>query len=397
MKPLLKKRNEILEVAQEIAQKAQSEDRALTAEEIEQIDGHATEIEQIDEQIKSSSAALAKLAGVGKVDSTAFAKAGDQAGSLGEHAIREIGSRMAEFKNSTGQRSFGTTEFKAATDTHRIADVQGGVPIQVDRTVVQDYRPGPTIASWLGSGTMTSTAIQYYVEALREGKFEAVPELGLKPQLHYTYSTKTDAVTKIAGRIKVSDEMMEDLPFIVSEINGRLMYDLVMEEENQLLNGDGAGANLTGILNRSGLQVMTSPSVGANLDAIYQAKTRVQNATGLYVDGIVINPVDYEKFRLSKDGTDNYYGGGPFSGGATPPLWGTSTIVTPAIAAGTVLIGNGRQAATVYRKGGVRVESTNTNEDDFNYNRVSIRAEERIALAVRRPAAIVKLTLAKGA
>ena len=145
MKPLLKKRNEILEVAQEIAQKAQSEDRALTAEEIEQIDGHATEIEQIDEQIKSSSAALAKLAGVGKVDGTAFAKAGDQAGSLGEHAIREIGSRMAEFKNSTGQRSFGTTEFKAATDTHRIADVQGGVPVQVDRTVVQDYRPGPTI------------------------------------------------------------------------------------------------------------------------------------------------------------------------------------------------------------------------------------------------------------
>jgi HK97 family phage major capsid protein len=67
--------------------------------------------------------------------------------------------------------------------------------------------------------------------------------------------------------------------------------------------------------------------------------------------------------------------------------------VTPAIAAGTVLVGAFNSAAQLFRKGGVQVDSTNSNEDDFKYNRVALRAEERILLAVYRPTAFVKVTL----
>ena len=67
--------------------------------------------------------------------------------------------------------------------------------------------------------------------------------------------------------------------------------------------------------------------------------------------------------------------------------------MTNAIAAGTVLVGNFRQGASVITKAGsgLRVEMTNSDQNDFIYNRVTVRVEERIALAVRYPKAFYKL------
>ena len=67
-------------------------------------------------------------------------------------------------------------------------------------------------------------------------------------------------------------------------------------------------------------------------------------------------------------------------------------MVSPAVAAGTALVANFAQAATLYRSGGVRVESSNSHADDFTNNLVTVRAEERVALAVRKPLAFVKVT-----
>jgi HK97 family phage major capsid protein len=63
------------------------------------------------------------------------------------------------------------------------------------------------------------------------------------------------------------------------------------------------------------------------------------------------------------------------------------------VAAKTVAVGAFQASTTVYRKGGVRVESTNSHVDDFTNNLITTRIEERVALAVRIPAATVKVTL----
>ena len=75
-----------------------------------------------------------------------------------------------------------------------------------------------------------------------------------------------------------------------------------------------------------------------------------------------------------------------------PPLWGLTTVVTPAIKAGTVLAGAFKDA-TLFRKGGVRVDAANTNVDDFEHNLVTLRAEERIALKVPRPSAFAEIKI----
>jgi HK97 family phage major capsid protein len=255
----------------------------------------------------------------------------------------------------------------------------------------------------LGSGSIgaNTNAISYFVEGALEGSFSTVAEGGAKPQLHVADPTVvTDALKKIAGFIKLTDEMLEDLDFFVSEINNRLLYALAMYEESQILSGAGTGTTVLGLLNRSGIQTETGASLVDNADAVFRAMTKVQTATGLSADGIVIHPTDYQAFRLKKDANNQYFGGGFFQGEygvggvlSQPPLWGLRTVVSTAVSAGTVLVGAFSQAATVYRKGGIRVESTNSHVDDFTNNLVTVRAEERIGLAVRRPSAIVKLTL----
>lgn len=388
--------------AQDIMDRAKADGRDLTDEETKTVDEKIAEVKALDEKIAQATKSRQSFDELGKLkdDEETPARKGDEPRTLGEHFVKHAGPRLKEIRGVQGA-SVAAPEFKAATDTQTIGAGFSPVLTQVDRTIVQGVRPRLVVADLLGSGTISGNAISYFVEGVLEGAFTTVAEAGAKPQLHVVDpTTVTDALKKIAGFVKFTDEMTEDLDFYVSEINNRLLYELARFEEQQLLNGAGTGSTVQGILNRSGVQTETGASIADNADAVFRAMTKVSTGSGLDPDGIVINPTDYQTFRLKKDANEQYYGGGFFAGQygqngvpEQPPLWGLRTVVTPAITAGTILVGAFGQAATVYRKGGVRVESTNSHASDFTSNLVTVRAEERVALAVRRPAGFVKLTL----
>jgi HK97 family phage major capsid protein len=338
----------------------------------------------------------------------------DQAAeSLGQHFAKALGQDGARRLKSTRGTTIATTEWmgpgaalgvKAATDPNTSPAVfQTPVLTQYDRFIRRAFRRA-SVADLLGSGTLGrgTNAVSYFIEGSVEGNFATVAEGGQKPQLHFTDPTMTtDSVKKIAGWWDTADEMIEDLDFWVSEINNRGLYLLEMVEESQLLSGDGTGTNVLGLLNRSGIQTVTQAVAPDNApDTIFRAITAVQTATGLPADGIMINPADYQTLRLSKDANSQYMGGGFFAGqygtggiDFQPPVWGLRTIVTAAVPAKTFVVGAFQAATTVYRKGGVRVESTNSDGTKFTKDIVTTRIEERVALAVRMPAAIVKGTL----
>lgn len=390
---------------------ARAENRALTDEE-------RTQYDALEPQLSTARADLARAEAHERHRAAGSAAApgtgGDPVGgdepararNLGQHFINSASEQLAAV--NTGSRfSVAAPAFtNAATDTGVTGGETGSlgaVLTQVDQTIVEGFRRPLVIADLLAAGTLQGQAITYFVEGAMQGDFSTVGENGKKPQMNFINPTPvTDALKKIAGYIKESDEMITDLPFLVSAINTRLLYRLGLFEENQVLDGDGTGTNLRGLLRRSGVQTLgaTTDAKAGNPDLLFQARTSVSTATGFEADGIVINPTDYQALRLAKDANQQYYGGGFFSGQygvggvpVDPPLWGLRTVVTPAIPAGTVAVGAFQPAATLYRKGGVRVEATNSNEDDFVNNRVTIRAEERVALAVRVPSAICKVTL----
>lgn len=417
MATYMEQRDALIKAARDIAEKAQSENRELTVDEANEINAKGAEIADFNEKIKQAKSAQDLLASLGEAKSEEQ-RTYEQVkfGSIGEYAIHGL---KDAFSNIKGRRrtQADLAEYKSEVP------VEGGVPVppaihtiettgagflepEVDRNIARLFRQRPTIASWLGTGSTDSNAITYFQEKPFDpavgGNFGFIANEGdRKPQLLFPDYTKvTENLSRIAGWIKISDQMAEDAPFLVSEINNRLMYQLAMFEEDALLNGDGD--ELTGILNRSGVLTEASASADDNLESLFRAKMAISRATGLSADGIVVNPEDYEKIRLAKDASGNYLAGGPFYGNIyssgqmsdTPPIWGMSNIIqTTSIPAGTALVGAGRVGATVYRKGGIRVEAANTNEDDFVRNVFTVLAEERLMLAVRQPSAFVKVAL----
>jgi HK97 family phage major capsid protein len=393
-----------LKAAQDIVAKAKAEARDLTAEEITEVETKSAEVKEIDGKIEraAKSADLIKsLGGLAPTETTTSSTQVKASRNLGEHAAQALGEKLRGVKGS--RFSLSTPEYKAYSDTQVTggeSGVFGPVLTDVDRNIVTAVRRRLTVADLLGVETISGTAITYFVEGALEGDFTTVGENAQKPQLHFAQPTPvTEALKKIAGFIKESDEILEDMPWYASVINGRLLYQLGLIEENQLLAGDGNGTNLSGILDRA-IQSETSAGATDDADAIFRAMTKVSVGSTLDADGLVIHPTDYQNLRLAKDSNDQYYGGGFFAGQygqggiiMQPPVWGLRTVVTPAIPAGTALVGAFAQAGSVIRKGGVRVESTNTDEDDFTNNRITIRAEERLTLAVRRPYGFVEVTL----
>ena len=394
-----------LKAAREIALKAKSEGRDLTADEVSAFDQKMAEVDDLKAKIKSAEESEARFAKLAAIDPGKDVPDVDEkaAKSLGEHFVKSVGAEGLRRIKETRGTSVSAPEFKAATDPNLTPGSLSPALAQVDRTVVQGFRR-PTVADLLGVGTLGAgtNAVTYFVEGAVEGSFATVAEGGQKPQIHFADPVaRTDAAKKIAAWWDTSDEMMEDLDFWVSEINNRGLYLLGLAEESQLLNGDGTGSNVLGLLNRSGIQTETQAATGDSAqDAIFRAMTKVQTATGMAADSIIINPVDYQALRLSKDANGQYYGGGFFSGlygvggiDFQPPIWGLKTVVSAAVAAKTVVVGALKPASTVYRKGGVRVESTNSDQGKFTKDIVTTRIEERLALAVRVPAAIVRTTL----
>lgn len=405
--------------AREVIDAAKAANRDLTDSEIETYDEAMADVKRIDKEIKRAEDSDRRMRELSEIvdedeadEHDRKSKDGGQGGmtkalTLGHHFVAECGKSLQGVKGKRFTLSSSEYDAKAATDV-QVSPLAGAgldpLVTQYDTRFVTGVRRRLTVADLMPNTTLTSArAVTYFIEGALEGDFANVAENATKPQMHFADPTSvTEALKKIAGYIKESDEMVEDFGFMIGAINGRLLYQLALREENQLLSGDGTGQNLRGLLNRSGIQTMglvADPKSG-NFDTLYKAITAVETGSGFTADGIVINPTDYQNLRLTKDGNSQYYGGGPFTGEygvggvlERPPIWGVRTVVTPAIAAGTVLVAAFQPSSEIYRKGGVRVESTNSNEADFINNRVTIRVEERLLLAVRVPAALVKVTL----
>lgn len=397
---LTKKRARLMDAALD-AKKIMDDDPS--DENIKAASEAAEAVKSMDDRLAKAQAATAAMDALAVADPVVDAGGAPVAAkSLGDHFVKSAGSEVSRFRGG-GRVAVSAPEFKAFDDPQLTTDLglnAGGVLLtDVDRTIVKGPRRA-TITGLFGQGRISGNSIAYFVEGVREGDFEAVAEAGAMPQVHYELpEMRTDSLSKIAGFIKLSDEMLEDLDFLVSEINGRLVYDLSIEEEAQVISGDGLGANLEGLLNRNGVQVANTNAAGL-ADEIFKSMTRITNATGLDADALVINPVDYEGLRLAKDGNQQYMGGGYFQGqyGAggfaeQPPVWGLRTVVTPAVAVNKPVVGAFNLGGTVYRKGGVSIEATNSDDTDFRNGLVTVRATERIALAVRRPNAFVAITV----
>lgn len=371
------------------------------AEALKRASALADEIDETEKALKEAEAFQAKVKSIGALHGADGDGDDAPAKSLGEFAAKGIRERGVK-SGGRFSENLGTFSKAAASPMVTPSGVSAALA-DVQERLYEGPRRRLVIADLLGQETTSRSAVTYFVESdTVNGAVATVAEGAEKPLVSFGDPTPvTESVRKIAAVMKESDEMIDDLPWLASAIDNRGIYLVQLFEEDQLLNGNGSGTNLNGILNRTGILTGQTATGEPNVaDAIFRAMTDISTSSPFTADGIVINPADYQTLRLAKDSNNQYYGGGFFSGQygnggvmEQPPIWGLRTVVTPAIEAGTVLVGAFQQGGSVIRRKGLTVEIANQNEDDFINNRIAIRIEERLALAIRYPKAFAKVTV----
>lgn len=211
----------------------------------------------------------------------------------------------------------------------------------------------------------------------------------MKPESEITFEPVVAEVKKIANTVTVSAEALADAPALNDVIDTTLRYGLSLKEEQQILYGDGTGPNLLGIVPQAvAFSPEFVPPASTMLDDLALGILQSELAL-LPASGIVLHPVDWRRILLTKDSQGRYIvGTGP--GVAAPPqLWGLPVAITPAITQGSWLAGSFQLGATLFDREDAHVELSTEHSDYFKRNLALILAEERLALAVKRPAAFV--------
>lgn len=245
-----------------------------------------------------------------------------------------------------------------------------------------------TVRSLLMPGETSQSSVEYVQETGFTNNAGNVAEGAAKPKSDLTFNLKTAPVRTIAHIFKASRQVLDDSPALRSYIDARAQYGLQFREEQQLLNGDGSGQNLLGLIPQAAafapaFSVSNATAIDRIRLAILQSVLAEFPATG-----IVLNPIDWTKIELTKDAEGRYILGNVVGGNETR-LWNLPVVATQAMQSNRFLVGALALAAQIFDRMEIEVLLSTENTDDFERNMVTLRAEERLALAVYRPQALV--------
>ncbi|MBU3845552.1 MAG: phage major capsid protein [Candidatus Acinetobacter avistercoris] len=303
---------------------------------------------------------------------------------------KTVGQRVVEsddFKNNASSTFKGN--MRIAMPRQAILTAGGPAVTADNQGIIAPIFQRMTVRDLIAGGQTNSNAIEYTVESGFTNNATTVAENTAKPYSDIQFDNITANVRTIAHLFKASRQILDDAPALQSYIDARARYGLQLAEERQLLLGNGAGQNLHGIIPQAQSFDETLVKIGnaTSIDRIRYALLQAVLAE-LPSTGIVLNPIDWAGIQLTKDNEGRYIIGNPVNSNA-PTLWNLPTVETQAMAVDTFLTGAFSMGAQIFDRMDIEVLISTENDKDFEQNMISIRAEERLALAVYRPEAFV--------
>lgn len=314
---------------------------------------------------------------------------------LGEET-KSFGQQVAEAGTEVFKgRAFSANdrlhvELKAITSANNSA---GGFIVSQRETepVAMPKRPDIIMRDLLTVMPIDTGSVDYPKQSVRTNAAAPVAEGTAKPYSNYGWTRATAPVRTIAHLAKLTRQAMDDAPRLQAEVDAEMRYGLALAEDSQILLGDGTGENLLGLYPQATAYAAPAGISVTNPNKIDKLRLALLQASlGLYpADAMVLHETDWTDIELTKDANGRYIFGNP-TGIAGPVLWGKRVVPTVSITVGNFLVGAFKIAATLYDRLKPEVLISSENADDFEKNLLTMRCEERLALAVKRPAALIK-------
>lgn len=340
----------------------------VTEETVSQGEALVKEIAELEEKCAKAEKAEALLKNIGKAETENI--------NTEEHTMTELEQFTQKCAEMTDKKAGARVHFEKAYNTvvtaPQIADVDRSIAPVGNRI---------SASSLFTEAQISGNAITYFLEGAFEtnGAIEPTAQNGKKPQASTSFTPTTLALAKIAAYVKETDEILADAPFLASEVQNTLMHNLGKVEDNYVINAIGSTV---------GIGAATYGGTKTFADGILDAIMKVKSDSAYDASVVVLNPADIVTLMTAKDSNNQYYGGGYFVGaygngavGIPSAIWGVPVYASSAVSQGSALVA-AKEAVKTWRKGGMDVAIAAENEDDFLYNRVTLRAEVRLATAV---------------
>jgi HK97 family phage major capsid protein len=310
--------------------------------------------------------------------------------SLGEMFIES--KAFTEYKSGHGPVDEFDVDVKSLLEQKTVFDTSTGYApeaIRINKLVNYPLET-PMISDLIPQGTTSMNAIKYMEETTFTNAADATAEKEDFPESTLAYTEKSSDVRKIATFMPITEEMIEDIPGIQSVVDDRLGMMIQLKEDTELVSGSGTAPHLRGLLNIVNSQTQAKGS-DPTPDAIYKAMILVMTNAFMNPSGVVMHPLDWQDIRLMKTTDGVYIWGNPSEQGADRN-WGLPVVKTTSMTQNTALVAAFNTAMQIFRKKGLTIEISNSHSDYFTKGQLAIRADERLALVVYRPAAICKVT-----
>lgn len=238
----------------------------------------------------------------------------------------------------------------------------------------------------------TSDTIRYVQETAYDDGTAGQTEGQAKGQSDFDLKAKDAPVQTRAAYMRLSRQMLDDTSFITGYINQRAPKKLFLDEDNQILYGDGTGNNIEGIsqVAQSYSLVMDSSTIVHKLDVLGNAVAQARTQNGEYMANLaLINPIDYYNIAFSKDTENRYLFPEVVTGGNPLTVAGVRIVPNTAVQSDEWFVGDFNMGATMALREGVNIGFFEQDQDNVITNQVTVRIEERYALPIHNPNAFV--------
>jgi HK97 family phage major capsid protein len=316
-----------------------------------------------------------------------------------------------EFKALNGGRAGYSMVRPFETKTLHYKDVYTDLPtgtpgafgtVTRDPMVPRQHTTYKRVRDLFPARQTNSNVIEYFKVTGFTNNASVVPErtsgsFTAKPQSTLTFVGEQTNVRTIAHWEAAHRNVLADEPQLRGIIDNELLYGLRLHEDYQILKGTGTGEDLQGILTHGSIQSYswsegeTTPVADTKADALRRAIT-LSFLAFYEPSGVILHPSDWEDIELTKNEQGTYLMAVSIQQGAEARVWRLPIIETPAIDAGTALVGAFGTAAQLYDREAATIRVAEQHSDFFIRNAIVILAEERLAMAIKRPEAFVSVT-----
>lgn len=230
--------------------------------------------------------------------------------------------------------------------------------------------------------------VPYRKQTLRSDATAMIAESGTYPESAFGWTKADTKVKKIGAITNITEETLADADLLQSEIDLEMRFGLDLELEKQILAGDGVGENLHGLIpNAVGFVAAAGLPNATRIDRLRLAVLQVVLADYIPTH-FVLNPTDWAGIDLLKDAQSRYVFGNP-GAQSSPSLWGKEVVESNSMSVGEWLTGDLQMAATLYDRSEADITISSEHGDNFIEDMLTMKARKRVALAVKRAAAMV--------